>query len=694
MKKKKIILPIVLAVFVGFLVFINTEDANAGTGMCSYQAIFYFNEGINADKTGIGTTVNNTSWEDGTGSYAEATNVSYEIRNMTVSDCVNYTTNMNYKSSSSYASAGDKGCSLASDGSMTCGNVHINSGSYETGKNATGEGVSNFMEYFGGGDIQKGCEAWIDGTIKADNITIKDNGINSESGKYQDEIVRDYDFDSGTAFTGPDGKTFKYSAQTVIKTWTAPCEEEEKEVEKSEDCSCSRGVGGGGNSMTTCGGTIVNSLSGSDCGSFAGTLSSPDNAVCQSSPTVNWSVSVSITETITVSVNMNPSTIYAGGGVGIAVNHNASSSSSINGICVSSNEKAPSCPSGYSYSSSRKECVGREWDSTGCYNYKTGEYYGCYVETTTGFTCKKVGGVNAVDQAKAESLARSAAAALGSGGKSPDAITLKAKQSNDEKDNVVYNLSSDVPYQGIALSSGGFNSGKVGNMFNDNVMGTSSSYSSMINQACINIYTGKVRYISSGSCDSENEVDGGHKYYIPLKYMDSKFNFNVYSGNISTLTTSTLNANCYVDVYQNFYDKDGGYKFIYRPVDITEPVTTVFPSRNEGKNWTTLYNTNNGSSGSYDLAMKRDKTEYSVSLDPALIQTIKNINDKYNNNYASLTTLNSSGKSNVLNEIGISIESGRNYNELGKCNRKYTYTSADGTIIDNSSSILEGTECW
>lgn len=778
MKKKKIIIPVALFTFITILVLVNSDNANAGTAMCSYQAIYYYNEGIDTSHTGTGTTVNNTSWTDGSGTSANASNVSYEVRNMTASDCVNYANGHAYKSSASYGSGSSDCVYDEFDGSMTCGNMHLNNGSYETGKIDTG--FNDFMEYLGGGSIEQGCSIFTDNTIKADNITINDNGINSETGKNQDEISRDYDYDSGTAMTNQNGNTFKYSAQTVIKSWTAPCEVEDEEIEKNEECSCSPGVSGGGSSMTTCGGTVVNSLSGSDCGSFTGVLSNPDNAVCQSGVTVNWSVSVSITEIITVSVSMNPSIVYAGGGVGIAVNHNSSSSSSINGICVSSKEKEPTCPSGYSYNSSRKICVGSKLVTNGCTD-SNGEKYDCYREVTTGYTCTDVGGVNAVNQAKAEAQARSAAASMASGSRSPESITLKAKQSNDETDNIIYDLSSDVPYQGIALSGGKFpidteTNGNIDidlpslddrkcyetvneesycvveesqcinflglfnycyrekgekrvaekasdcesyesfspggskqvevscspynyNMFGSGStsMGISTGATSMINQACINIYTGKVRY-TTGSCDSDNEIDGGHKYYIPLKYKDNTFNFNVYSGNISTLTTTTLNANCPVSVYQNFYDTDnGGYKFVYRPVDISEPITTVFPNRSAGSNWTTLYNTNNGSNGSYDLAMKRDKTEYSATLTPALIQSIKNINDANSENnmtYDSLYTINSSGKSTILADIGISIESGRYYNKLGECNRKHTVTSADGTVTDNSSSILEGTECW
>ena len=90
MKRKKLIIPISIGSLLILPIFINAEKANAGTGMCTYQTVFFYNEAYDTSHTGTGTTINNTSWVDGTGTSANGTNTSYEVRDMTAQDCVNY----------------------------------------------------------------------------------------------------------------------------------------------------------------------------------------------------------------------------------------------------------------------------------------------------------------------------------------------------------------------------------------------------------------------------------------------------------------------------------------------------------------------------------------------------------------------------------------------------------------------------
>lgn len=684
MKKKKIIIPVSIAVLLISLITINVEKANAGTGMCTYQAVFFYNEAFDVSHTGLGTTTNNTSWTDGTGTSANGSNVSFEVRDMTTADCVNYVNDLGYKSSPSYSSSD---CVSEPDGSITCGNQHINNGSYETGSTVV-PGLKDMITDLGGGDVTAGCEQFVNNTIKADNVDIKQNGVNPDTGKVQDEITRDYDYDTGTAMTNKDGQTYKYSAQTVIKTWTAPCQTDDKDPDKEkEKCSCSGGGGGGGGgSMTTCGGTHTNTIQQSACGSFTGT---PKSMTCTASPTISWSVSVTTTEVITVSVSIVPQTIYAGGGVGVNISHNSSTSSSIGSVCVSTNEKVPECNKGDSLSGSTAngfECIHtyeeQEWDSVEekyIWVTKTERYAATCVATSP----------NGADQARAESEARAAAAALGGGGKTPEPINIHARQSNDEKDKNMYNLSNSVAEQGVAVSTS--NNGKV---VSSGSMGTGNGMHTSINLACINRKTGKVRYVTSGSC-TDDEVDGGNKYYIPLKDPDETFNFRITSGNISTMTTTTLDGMCGVTVKQKLYDKTTGkYKYIYRPVDLlTDPQTTVFPGRSPASNWIPLKNTENASrTGQYDLLMKRNKLEYSAKLDPAAIINIKNIND-VNKNYASLDTISNNGRSILIDNLGVTRSSNTVYNKLGECNRK-AVSSVNGVSSDNSDLIVDGTECW
>lgn len=685
MKKKKIIIPVSIAVLLISLITINVEKANAGTGMCTYQAVFFYNEAFDVSHTGLGTTTNNTSWTDGTGTSANGSNVSFEVRDMTTADCVNYVNNLGHRSSPSYSD----NCVSEPDGSITCGNQHINNGSYETGSTVV-PGLKDMITDLGGGDITAGCEQFVNNTIKADNVDIKQNGVNPDTGKVQDEITRDYDYDTGTAMTNRDGQTYKYSAQTIIKTWTAPCQIDDKEEEKKkENCECgsSGGGGGGGGSMTTCGGTHTNTTQECKDGNFA--AKQPQSLHCGGHPSIKWSVTVTTTEVITVSVSIVPQTIYAGGGVGVNISHNSSTSSSIGSVCVTTTETVPKCNDGDTLSGGN----GGSFKCTHTYC----EYVWdpelkrdvCEERTKTYLaTCVAVSPSGA-DQAEAERRARAAAAAVGGGGSSPQPIHIHARQSNDEKDKSMYDLSNNVAEQGVAVSTSG-NSKVV----SSGSMGTGNGMNTSINLACINRKTGKVRYVAGGSC-TEDEVEGGNKYYIPLKDPDETFNFRITSGNISTMTTTTLDGMCGVTVKQKLYDKTTGkYKFVYRPVDLlTDPQTTVFPGRSPASNWVILKNTENASrTGQYDLLMKRDKVEYSAKLDTANIINIKNINEN-NKNYATFNTINNSGKSTILDSLGVTRSSNMAYNKLGECNRK-SFTSIDGVSSDNSDSIADGTECW
>lgn len=694
MDKKKIIISLSIVTLLTMSSFYNAEKVNAGKGMCTYKAVFYYNEGIDPSHTGTGTTINNTSWTIGSGTSAgEISNVSYEARDMTAQDCVNYVSNFGYKSSSSY----NNSCTEEADHSITCGNEHINNGSYETGKVETG-GVKDMISDLGGGDIAEGCKIFTNNTIKANSIDVKQNGINEENGKPQDQITREYDYDTGVAMTNRAGKTYKFSVQTIIKTWTAPCETEDKEIKK--ECTCANS-GGGGSSLTTCGGTITNSKTDCATGSFTGTSSNTNT--CKANPTITWSVKVKTTERITVSVNIAPQTIYAGGGVGIKINQNSSTSSAIEGICITTDETIPKCNDGGTLSASTSSSSGFKCTKRNCSwvtNEETGELERECTTETYNATCVATQGISPGDSAKAEAEARKAAAKFGSGSSTPKEITVFARQSNDEKDTKYYNLSKDESGQGIAISSiKNSNETTIEDptTLRENSMGTGRVMQSSVNQACINRKTGIVRYITSGNCN-DDEVDGGHKYYIPLKLASGNFIFKLNSDNISSISTSPVNANCVVNVNQKLYGNDGKYKFIYRPVDLlTDPHTSVFPKRQPATNWVNFKNTENSSkTGAYDQAMKRDKLEYSATLDAAAIQNIKNRNKEYlanNNYYNSFGTISNEGRSTVLEALGVTRGLTSRYNKLGECNKKTT-TITDGAISDNSTSILQGTECW
>ena len=675
MKKKKIIIPVAIIVLLVSIITINVEKANAGTGMCTFKETYYFAIGVNPDRTGTITSRDNTFFAEKDG----MVNSSFNVREGTVEDCVNYVNTVNKVSS------GSSGCKVdETDGSATCGSDHVNSGSQETGRTS----VSEIVDTINGMGVTAGCEALVNGAIKMDSTEVKDNGKDSASGKNKTEISRVFDPSTGEIFQLPSGG-IKIGFQVIDNVGVAPCEtDDEDPEEEKKECTCSPGGGGGGGgSMNTCGGTHTNSIEQSDCGEFAGT---PQSQTCTANPTIRWSVSVTTTEVITVSVNVIPQTIYAGGGVGININHSSSTSSSISSICVETTERIPKCNVGTitsKYGADGKisgfDCIETKkvWDED--------EEEWVDEEINHGPATCVATSPNAVDQAEAESRAKAAAASLGGGGSSPQPIHIHARQSNDEKDNTMYDLSNNVAEQGVAVSTSSSDiSVATGSMGTGNGMNTS------INLACINRKTGKVRYVTGSSC-TEDEVEGGNKYYIPLKDPDETFNFRITSGNISTMTTTTLDGMCGVTVKQKLYDKTTGkYKFVYRPVDLlTDPQTTVFPGRSPASNWVILKNTENASrTGQYDLLMKRDKVEYSAKLDTANIINIKNINEN-NKNYATFNTINNSGKSTILDSLGVTRSSNTAYNKLGECNRK-SFTSIDGVSSDNSDSIADGTECW
>lgn len=676
--KKKIITVSFVVLVVTVLIFRNAEDVEAASGMCTYQEVYFTMEAIDPNRTGDFSSSYGTTWDSGSAA-GNQSNTNYEIRDMTVDDCVNYVNGENEKSASGYGNG---------DTFTDSGGNKFNSGANENDKSVE-DSMSGLITGLGGGNVRSGCEAFVNGTVKMKDGSITTE-IDPETGESYDRINRDYDLSDGEVMTNADGVSAKYSGQAVIKTYTKPCSKEEEEAQ-AKICTCSSGGGGGGSTtFSKCGGVSTSTSSQCASGSFVGTSQS----VCTKYPVITWTVTVKTIETISITVNIHPQTVYAGGGVGISVSHSASTSSSISGQCVSTNEKKPSCKTdGYSYNEKTEQC-----EKQVCKKDDAGRKV---CETLTeGYLCiENVDEPAAGDISKAMEAIEKAAKGLGGGGGSSNLkeITISARQSNDEKDKNFYSLNEDPIGQGVAISS-------TSNKYKTEGYGATDGMTSVVNQACINKNTGIVRY-TTGSC-TEEEVDGGHKYYIPLKFKSGKFGFNISSGNIGIVSNTKLDAMCTVNVEQKLYNfsDDGGtgdgsdgasngtYKFIYRPVDLTNPKTTVFPDRQPASNWQNLRNTSNDSgTGAYDTLMTRNNLEYSITLDANSIEKIKTINDE-KPNYASLSTISLSGKSTLLEGMGVVRSNKTVYNELGNCNKKVT------TIIDGKEQqgalIETGTECW
>ena len=156
--------------------------------------------------------------------------------------------------------------------------------------------------------------------------------------------------------------------------------------------------------------------------------------------------------------------------------------------------------------------------------------------------------------------------------------------------------------------------------------------------------TGKVSYKESDDNDNIN-----NKYYIPFNEKEHKHSVSVILTGLSRLSenqaakdskeqnkewfgTWEIDTGCNLKVVNRLYNPPGGgdgklkYKFIYRPIDLSNP----FPNRFPGVNWYSWYIIENNK-GKKTLEESYNKLEYSAELNNATISEIK----KYNkdNNY-------------------------------------------------------------
>lgn len=178
-----------------------------------------------------------------------------------------------------------------------------------------------------------------------------------------------------------------------------------------------------------------------------------------------------------------------------------------------------------------------------------------------------------------------------------------------------------------------------------------------LDNACINVNDAKIRY-TNANCDPIKEIDGNKLYYTPLKYMEEKFPVWIEVSNLSMLKNNTwdLNYSCNVDTIQKLYNKDYSYKFIYRPISLSNP----FPNRLPLNNWVKLYEDKDA----FTKAMSRDDLEYQVTLTPTTIGKIKQNNK--NNKYTSLSGISKTGQSSFLNDL-IGTDRTNTFNNLGEC---------------------------
>jgi len=288
-----------------------------------------------------------------------------------------------------------------------------------------------------------------------------------------------------------------------------------------------------------------------------------------------------------------------------------------------------------------------DWDSeTGYCRYEqevertrsltlTGDY-DCATETIN--TC--------VDQEDANQLIYEAAAGFYEG--LTDNVKVTSQDSNNETDT---NVNKTVKGNTSINGSSELSSWEPGDKKN-----TSMTFS--LANAYIERHTAEVTYETPSSI--ENYVDGDTLYYIPLKYRDgSNFKIKAESDNISSLSNMTwkLNYNCDVDCYQKIYNNGtgriGGFKFIYRPINLSNP----FPNRSPGSNWTQFMRDSTALN-----KLTRDDPEYQIILGPTAITSLKGSASSY----FDLTTISNEGYSNV-SYVNSSRQSNTTINKLGEC---------------------------
>lgn len=189
-----------------------------------------------------------------------------------------------------------------------------------------------------------------------------------------------------------------------------------------------------------------------------------------------------------------------------------------------------------------------------------------------------------------------------------------------------------------------------------------------LKESKLNRMTADVKY-TNNAC-SNSEICKSDVYYVPLKWMNDKFNVFIDFGRVNTRSLSTINGinwhvdyTCDVDIVQMLYNKNGkGYQFFYRPIDLNNP----FPNRDPSINWISWWNNNINKE---KLALGYNNKEYSVALTPEDMRRLKEYNeDKANNSGNNLGYLDYSirdnGKSNFVDRYMNRYTT--DYNKLGE----------------------------
>jgi len=192
-------------------------------------------------------------------------------------------------------------------------------------------------------------------------------------------------------------------------------------------------------------------------------------------------------------------------------------------------------------------------------------------------------------------------------------------------------------------------------------------------RACIDRETAIVNYIEpTESCDSD-EVDGGQLYYIPLKQPTGTVPVTVRVDDVNVLVDEDweINYTCQVNNIQKLYDEtDWSFKFLYRPISLSNP----FPGRNPSNNWFSFMEEAKNEESVAAKKLTRNEVEYEINLTRSDIASIKNYNK--GKKYTSLNTINSNGNSKFLDTLTFKTHTSM-YNYLGECTNDCWFSTSD-----------------
>lgn len=668
MKKKKKYIVLTLFAF-GSLLF-NASSTKAVTCMASLSS--FYNEASSRDNPRSVSSSYETciSIEGGTITSVSGLNAS----SMTISDCERYRDALNSRADAGIGE--DKPyCNEKGD----C----VNSGN-----------ENNFSDLI---QASGSCETFINDYMVDSSANVSTNVSSSTAasceakGGYAVRIDRNYDVtnrDLSNRFLDENGQRWIFAgnvldAQVVYEYDGDVCPNGEK-IEIKEECDppasgasqtigmgCSGGAGASGGYSASLGKTksdrIKHNLSAKEiCGNQA-TISSDGTQG-------NFNQSGQ-------GVSSFGEQTYAGGGVKASFKFTTTANWAWCGVAssydpphaVCTRKEIDLCPKGFSYNASEKNCektttttefANNSNDCDGTYDEKTKSCTKLVKETAASCSTWSTFNCDEEDIKTANSLAYEKAdeqsKEMGSTGK------VTARDSNNHTDSTEYRI-DEGEHQAGALSGGG-GSGTGSWPVGSSRSGTVSF--SLFN-TCIDIYNPfTVKYVANGQCDN-NEIEGGAKYYIPLRAGTKNdptgiypFKATVDSVSILTGLNWKLEVSCQFNYTQKMFDEgDGsGRKYDYRPIDMSNPFPNASGIGTIPSNWQ-LFMSKQDLINKY---MNKNNVEYEVDLTLEDINKIKQLSNSCEYRYSDLRTISPEGKSSELDDYGIKIEN-NNYNELGKC---------------------------